>query len=110
MQRLPGSFRVYVGLVSTGYLNTEVIDQTIRDGLLYCGAVRRLEPLKPGARLLVKADVALADEKIARHTYTHPEIMRSALAQTFSIAPQLKVTVTSETTKGYPGFRALQKA
>lgn len=110
MQRLQGPYRVYVGLVSTGYLNADLINQTIRDGMAFCGVTRTLERAAPGGKIVIKTDVLLADEKIARHTYTHPEVVRGAIAQLLSVSRQSNITVTAEAQEGVAGYRMLQKA
>lgn len=110
MQRLQGPFRVYVGLVPTGYLNSQAINQVVRDGIVFCGLAKTLERLKPSSKILVKTDLMMADEKIARHAYTHPEVARAALGQILSFSPSAKPVVTAETLAEFPGYRMFARA
>lgn len=110
MQRLQGPFRVHVGLVPTGYLNPHAISQVIRDGIVFCGLAKTLERLKPTSKILAKVDLAVADEKIARHTYTHPEVTRSALGELLGLSPAAKAVVTAETDPELAGYRMLARA
>ncbi|MBI3543674.1 MAG: DUF362 domain-containing protein [Deltaproteobacteria bacterium] len=110
MQRIPGPFRVYVGLVPTGYLNPEAIDRVVAAGMSYCGASLALSKLRPGNRILVVPDVAMAEPKIARHAYTHPDVVRATLGEALRADPSGDATVLGRALAGFPSERVLKRA
>ncbi|MBI3556329.1 MAG: DUF362 domain-containing protein [Deltaproteobacteria bacterium] len=109
MQRLPAPFKVYVGLVPMGYLNPEAIERVVRDGMFFCGTPKILERQNGGA-VLVSPDVTMADGKAARHAYTHPEVVRAVLHQTFEINPRVQATIMARAFHGLPASRMLRRA
>lgn len=110
MQRIPGPYRVFVGLVQTGYLNDQAINRVVRDGMLFCGLTKQIDGLRPSSKVVLKADLVLADDKLARHTYTHPEVTRAVVHEILRLAPGAKPVITAETARGLPGYRAFHKA
>src|SRR5688572_28114561 len=96
MQRLPGPYRVYVGLVPTGYLNGENIAQVIREGIAFCGMSGRLSKLKPSSKIVLRTDVPAAHPKIGKYAYTHPEVARGSISQLLTLAPGARLHVVEK--------------
>jgi len=109
MQRLKGPYRVYVGLVSLGYLNREALVDTIAQGIKFCGADRVLEKLPPQSEVIVKPSAFYSNAQGSRYSYTHPEILHSALKRITDLAPSsTRTTVLAETSRDWAGFRILR--
>lgn len=100
--RAPGPFRVYVGLVPTGYLNRAAIDEAVAKGALYCGNSQFKDAL-------VLSDVEMAHTKWARHSYTHPEIVR-AIVKNLTNQLSGEVRIIAEAAKGLSTHRVLARA
>lgn len=109
MQRLAPPFRVYVGLVATGYISPQAIDQVVRDGVRFCGVDAELSRLPIHSKVIVQPDIAMADSKVAPYGYTHPEFMRSVLSDLLSLT-RADLTVLGRSYNGMPGSRILRRA
>ena len=108
---MPAPFKVYVGLVPMGYLNPESIDRVVRDGMNFCGTPKLLEALPRHANnVLVQPDVTMADSRVARHAYTHPEVVRAVLNQTLNINLNAQATIIGRAFHGFPASRMLKRA
>lgn len=106
----PGPFRVYVGLVSTGYLAPNAIDRVVQDGIAFCGLSNALHKLRSDSRLLIKPDVLVADQKVAPHAYTNPEVLRAVVTQLQGLSRGARVTVLGSTLPELSASRVLARA
>lgn len=108
--RIPGPFRVYVGLVSTGYLAKEAIDRVVQNGIEYCGLQDKLKRLSSSSKLIVKPDLTMSESRIARHACAHVEVTRSTISHVLSHAPRGAVTVLGATLRDFPATRVFKRA
>lgn len=72
----PGPYKVYLGLVSTAYIHSEGLAQTIADGIAFC---RLSDRIQQSQRMLIKVDAPYAHAVYAKHSYVHPEFLHQAL-------------------------------
>ncbi len=101
------SYRVYIGIVPTGYLSFEALEQTIQQGLVFCGGIGQLEKT---SNIFMKTDLPFADDKLARNCYTHPEILRASLKQVFAHSPNSKVNLGAHFAFDLPAQKLFKKA
>ncbi|MEW6055312.1 MAG: DUF362 domain-containing protein [Bdellovibrionota bacterium] len=110
MRRLDGPFRVYVGLVQTGYLNPAAISEVIRQGIYFCGLSGAVRKLGSSSKIVLRPDVTAADPRIARYAYTHPEVVRATIQEVLHLSPSAKFNVLAKSIDGLPTHRMLRKA
>ncbi len=89
------NYRVYIGIVQTGYLDQQKISDQIREGIIYCHAATELETLKP-KQILVKPRFMILDESISKNSCTHPFIIESSLKHISEFSPHSNQKVLLE--------------
>lgn len=105
--RVPGPFRVYVGLISTGYLDPLAIQNAIWDGVVFCGLASTLEKT---SKIVLRPDLGIADRKIARYGYTHPEILSSSFKAIRRANPGVTADCWVDAAKGFSPYRMMKRA
>jgi uncharacterized protein (DUF362 family) len=110
MSMIGGPFRVFVGLAPMGYLNPKQLEQTIREGMLFCGTPSVLEKLPRPSQVVLKPNVIFAHSKLSRYSYTHPEIVRATLGAFFSFLPGAQVKVVEKSYNGTSTRSIFKKA
>lgn len=110
MRRMDKPFRVFIGLVPTGYLDTTHIAQMIRDGMVFCGAKSRLEHGIAVRRVLVRPMIPAAGKSIPACLYTHPEFVRFTVQELLGSVPRAEITVAETSMPPFSTTRALKLA
>lgn len=110
--KIHANFRVYVGLIPTGYLNPDAIEHTITQGMIYCGIFPKLEAIQknPHSTILIKPEIPYADRYLAPYCYSHPKVLSGAIESISKQAPTAQYKVLIETLPQVPTKRVFERA
>lgn len=95
-----------MGIISNGYLETQEIQETLKQGLEFCKIPQKLTIQQAkNEKILFKPDIYYAHPKFNTHHYTHPSVVEAAMHCFDTLSPISQKVMVGQS---YPGISTRQ--